>query len=939
MTARLPRLPSLPPRPRRRRFGLWLALGWFALAASAQDTPEADYELGLARMNSGDIAAAITQFQRVIAQDAAHLPARIGLGTARLRLGDAAGADKELRLALSLGAAESAIFPLLGNALLAERQYTVLLDTIKHPGDRAADSFEIAVLRGRAHFELGHLDAAREEFDRAATLAPERAEPLLGQALVAAAQSRLDDALAKVERALVVAPDNVEAWFRKGEILRERGNDDDALGAYDAALQRDPNALRARLARAGVNLKLGAREAALADVEFVRRRRPEDLSAAFLRWQIYQRAGDTGSAAALADVSGKLSQYADETIAGEPLLLRIAALVRYANADLQRADSYLERYIEQRPNDLDMRRLRGKVLLALGQAKDAATLLTPLARQDPHNLDILRPLGEACLETGHYSEAEAIFTEIQKLAPGDAPALTSLALARVGLGNIDGAQTGLAEATADRQGGRAAPMLLTVLQLKAGERQRALATIEALAGHEAKDPRVLNLLGVARAANDDEEGARAAFTRAMDAAPDFTPASYNLARLEQRAGDSAAARARLEALVARDAGATDALMALADLALGAGDRAAAVRWLEKAVTAQPDALDAQAQLVALKIALGQTDEALASASRMVDKHPENALAVETLADAQAAGNHPDQARRHYRDAARYAGFDGAQLLRIARQQAELGDDDEARRTLRKALNSPASDAARTALVRLDIQRGEYTGANAAIAALRTDRAALANILSGELELARGDSAAAVRAYRDAQSAAPGSEGAIGLANALLAGGDAAGAARELEQWTAAHGDDTEAGQALALLYLRLGRLDEARRLHEQLLVALPDNAQLNANLARLYQLGADKRARATAQRALELAPESPLALDTLGWIMVTEGDARGGLELLRNALSRDANPLTRYHLAQALNELGRGAEARTELRRILKAGQPAELVADVQRYYDALPAQ
>ena len=73
--------------------------------------------------------------------------------------------------------------------------------------------------------------------------------------------------------------------------------------------------------------------------------------------------------------------------------------------------------------------------------------------------------------------------------------------------------------------------------------------------------------------------------------------------------------------------------------------------------------------------------------------------------------------------------------------------------------------------------------------------------------------------------------------------------------------------------------------------------------------------------------------------MVTQGDVQGGLELLRNALSRDGNPLTRYHLAQALQELGRGAEARTELRKILKAGQGAELLADVQRYYDALPAQ
>lgn len=939
--ARLGRSPGT-----RRAWWLVLALLVCEVTASVaienpSDTNNAVYEDGLARMNGGDDSGAIVQFQQVVRQDPKHLPARVALGTARLKIGDPAGAEKELRLAITLGGSNQQIFPLLGNALLAQRKYTLLLEIIKPPAAPATSVFEIAVLRGRAYFELGQRDAAELEFQQASLSAPDRSEPLLGRALVATAESRFDDAQALVEQALKIAPHNTEAWFRKGEILRELGHDAGALGAYDEALKRDPNALRVRLARAGVNFKQGEREAALADVEFVARRNPRDLSAAFLRWQIYERAGDAGARDALADVSGKLSQYADETLASEPLLLRIAALVHYARHDLVRADKYLARYVELRRNDTPMQALHGEVLLALGDAKGAAEVLQPLYRQDPDRLGMAQSLGQAYLQLGRYSEAEAIFAHALAVTPKSGALVTKLALARLGLGSVDGAQTGLLDAIAADQGERGAQMLLTVLQFKAGERARALATIESLAAHDGQDHRVLNLLGVMRAGNDDDGGARRAFAQAMQIMPDYMPPAYNLARLELAAGDVPAARARLTALVTRNPRAGPALMALADIALTGGDRETAVTWLEQAAAAQPDAVDAAAQLVALRLALGQDGEALASAERMVEHHPENALAVESLAQAQAANHHTDHALRLFRDAARYASFDGPQLLRIAARQVDLEDYPEARRTLQKALNSSASEQASDALIRLEIKLGEYDAAGQRIAALRSDDIgnARADIMRGELEIQRGNAAAAIKAYRSAQSTAPSTVAALGLADAMLAAGDAAGAMQTLEQWTTTHVDDQDALHALALLYLRMQRLPEAQALHERLVASAPDDASLLANLARLYQLAGDKRARATAERAVKAAPDSPLTLDTLGWILVTQGHAKDGLELLRNALSRDSNALVRYHLAQALSELGRGGEARTELRKILKLGQPPALMADVQRYYDALPAE
>lgn len=118
---------------------------------------------------------------------------------------------------------------------------------------------------------------------------------------------------------------------------------------------------------------------------------------------------------------------------------------------------------------------------------------------------------------------------------------------------------------------------------------------------------------------------------------------------------------------------------------------------------------------------------------------------------------------------------------------------------------------------------------------------------------------------------------------------------------------------------------------------MPEDPVLLVNLARLYQLKGDKRAR--AERALFQAPDSASAMDTLGLILVTEKDAAKGLSLLREGLARQNDPLIRYHLAQALTELGRDYEARAELNIIIQDGHPADLVNDVQRHYDVLAAK
>lgn len=130
---------------------------------------------------------------------------------------------------------------------------------------------------------------------------------------------------------------------------------------------------------------------------------------------------------------------------------------------------------------------------------------------------------------------------------------------------------------------------------------------------------------------------------------------------------------------------------------------------------------------------------------------------------------------------------------------------------------------------------------------------------------------------------------LGLFDAIDATGRREDAIRKLKKWVADHPKDVEAQRKLAIWYLPMRRLDEARTLHESLLAGQPADPVLLSNLARLYQLDGDNRARELAERAVVVRPDWPVALDTLGWILITEGAIDSGLEYLRQAIARANN--------------------------------------------------
>ncbi len=141
-------------------------------------------------------------------------------------------------------------------------------------------------------------------------------------------------------------------------------------------------------------------------------------------------------------------------------------------------------------------------------------------------------------------------------------------------------------------------------------------------------------------------------------------------------------------------------------------------------------------------------------------------------------------------------------------------------------------------------------------------------------------------------------------------------------WLKRNPKDTSVRAYWAATRVRADRYPEAIAQYEILVKDNPRNAVLLNDLAWLYQQVRDPRAAATAERALAIVPQSPTVKDTLGWILLEQGQVARALELLREASAgAPENAEIRYHYAAALAKSGDKAQARRELREALRSGK------------------
>ncbi|MEY3104062.1 MAG: hypothetical protein RJA72_94 [Pseudomonadota bacterium] len=129
---------------------------------------------------------------------------------------------------------------------------------------------------------------------------------------------------------------------------------------------------------------------------------------------------------------------------------------------------------------------------------------------------------------------------------------------------------------------------------------------------------------------------------------------------------------------------------------------------------------------------------------------------------------------------------------------------------------------------------------------------------------------------------------------------------------------------------RLNKLDIAEQSLRRLIAVRPRHAHAYNALG--YSL-ADRNirleeAQAYIEKALELAPEDPHIIDSMGWVRYRRGDLAGALMYLQKAYQLQADPEIAIHLGEVLWKLDRKEEAIALWRQAQKTEPANQLLRD-----------
>ena len=163
---------------------------------------------------------------------------------------------------------------------------------------------------------------------------------------------------------------------------------------------------------------------------------------------------------------------------------------------------------------------------------------------------------------------------------------------------------------------------------------------------------------------------------------------------------------------------------------------------------------------------------------------------------------------------------------------------------------------------------------------------------------------------------------IKLHSSLNQAGKGNEADARLTEWLKEHPADIPTRMYLAGTYLAKKQNKAAIGQYQAVLQQDPNYALALNNLAWVYQQEKDPRALEYAEKANQLSPDNPATLDTLGWILVEQGNTARGLPLLQkaNSLAPEAADI-QYHLVLGLVKSGDKAKAREELEQLLASGK------------------
>jgi putative PEP-CTERM system TPR-repeat lipoprotein len=602
--------------------------------------------------------------------------------------------------------------------------------------------------------------------------------------------------------------------------------------------------------------------------------------------------------------------------------------------DLEQAQNAFVAYLARFPGNLQARKMLALTFLNKKQPQSAVELLAPFVKLDVRDFEFFAIAGQAFLQVNDVERALATLKRAATLNPESPDASAHLGLAKLAAG---AEREGLAEleravALGPRDAGPDRHLALAYLARKRFDDVARVA--DNLERRLPRSPEPHWYRGLVSSARKQPAAARVHHDRALKVAPGYLPAAASLADLDRQEGRTSETRARFESVHRADPRSVEPVLALAKLDGDEGKHQEGVRRLQRTADDHPDNAQIQVLLASFQSRLGRDDDAVQSARRARELNPRDPGALELLGQLQLRTGDSAGAMLSFTTLTglrpRYmpGWLQLIQAQRIAgERRAALGSAQEAQRI------SPWEPNLLTLWGDVLLEEKRFPDA-LKLARLGQEKhpgRAFGYALEGQIRLLEGKPEQALALYREADRREPNGAFRIRIHQAQSAqmGGDAP--VDLLKAWIETHPDDSTVQRYTADALVRLGRMDEAVRMYENLLKSSPRDFRLLNNLADALLRKGDVRAMDYAQQAYQIEPTNAVVLTTLGAVLLSRGQLVEAVQSLQKATELDAESQeARLYFAKALIAAGDRVRAKGELQRLVASANQSVHTAEAR---------
>ncbi|MEZ0123292.1 MAG: XrtA/PEP-CTERM system TPR-repeat protein PrsT [Candidatus Reddybacter sp.] len=919
---------STATSPRTRLLTTTLIISLLSmLSACSKPTEEEYFNRAKAALAEGNQQTAIIELKNTLLLNNSNSEARWLLGKAYLELLDGPSAEKELRKAMEQGlAAESALLP-LAEAFYIQGKYDELIK-LKLPNSLQSTEHkaQLFTLKGRSYLALSNFPSAERLFQQAQQLASNDPQVNTGIAALRSAQGKSDEAQKLLTQVLESNPEHVPAWQQLATLEQQQGNFEAALAAHSKAIEYSKHNSLDIAQRALVYIQLNRLDEAKKDLAQAKVKNSPIIDFTSGVIAILENR--------LEDAKESLQKVLNDIPNHMPATFYLG-LASYKNGELEQAKILLTAFQKKYPNSVSANKLLGGINLALGDREAATVYLRKANASDPSDIKTIKLLGRMALDTGSSAEAIAYFSEVIEQEATNPENYLQLGRSYSAAGQPNAARNEFEQAVALNPELTTAEVGIIASYINNNEFELALNYVKNLQQERPEDTDPLVFESAIHLAMGNKQTAIEALEQALVLAPGDQAVSHNLASLTLQDGDFDGARKLYLGVLEHHPEHVPTIMRLAKVELISGREKNSLNLVQKAFEINPGSLEVTSTLASYHLKQGQPQKAMQLINQVPDGHTNDAAFYELRAKTEIALGQYHAANKTISDLLKLRPQSAEGYFLLAKVNAQLANGDTVLSNLQTALQlNPRHFEARTTLTRILAKNGAYEQSDAVLDSLVGVYGSHPQVLylMGLRELRNNDAKYAYELFSKAASIEARGEYAIAMSNAQFSMRDTNEAVAILETWMKNNPNDLTVQYRLANVLLLLKRNDEAIVEFRNALRIKSDSVGALNNLAWLLREKSPDEAETLANKALEIAPESPQALHTLAMIKLNQNQPGKSVELLNKALdSSPDNYQLQYSLAKALGKDDQAGKAETLYRALLsKDNLPEELKTEIK---------